>query len=564
MIDAAFATPNSFLSALTYQDGSEPLDEEVQAYVGTINLNFDNSARWYVPADNTLSNGLVTLSNQGGIVLGHEMTALDSERARTSGYTRLDVQNLKSTDGVLELQLDINAETSEPSEDAALDQMSFAGVEGGEGTLQALIALTGDDVNDQNFTNHWFLEQRGSGTLTVTGHEDRFVYLDGSPTSWQIAYFEGDDAPGADDDFSTLGSVSSGAGHWYLVRSDQTGGDGGDPDPDDPSTPPEVTDNVTIGTSASQALAYMADLEDLRKRLGEVRYGAQAGAWAKAFVKKDSVNASGNRGFEQDVYGINIGLDSLVGASESSSWLIGGAFRYSNADQDGIGIGGTTGELDEYSVKGYATWMHEKGSYADIVLQAGRYEQELDGLSNTREARSHADYGTWGFGASIEVGHMFAFAEDENDRRWFNHCFIEPQLELSYFHARGADYRTSTGLKVSQDNADFLTGRAGLVLGKKFSYGTVDELDRRYFQFAVIGGVKHEFLGGDQTIRYAGVNGARASVHADDIDGKRFYYGLNADWQIADDFRLYAQIDREEGDHYTKDYDVSVGMKWSF
>ena len=116
----------------------------------------------------------------------------------------------------------------------------------------------------------------------------------------------------------------------------------------------------------------------------------------------------------------------------------------------------------------------------------------MNGLDNTGTGASHADYGTWGFGASIEIGHTFSLADDVDDRRWFNHFFIEPQLELSYFHARGADYSTSTGLKVSQDNADFLTGRAGLVLGKKFNYGTEDELDRRYFQLAVIGGVKHE------------------------------------------------------------------------
>ena len=135
---------------------------------------------------------------------------------------------------------------------------------------------------------------------------------------------------------------------------------------------------------------------------------------------------------------------------------------------------------------------------------------------------------------------------------------------MSYFHVNGEDYKTSTGLAVSQGDAEFLTGRAGVVLGKKFNYGTVDELDRRYFQVALIGGVKHEFLGGDQTITYRGTDGDSVSVHADDIDGTRFYYGVNFDWQVAENFRIYAQIDREEGDNYTKDYDVSVGAKWLF
>ena len=256
--------------------------------------------------------------------------------------------------------------------------------------------------------------------------------------------------------------------------------------------------------------------------------------------------------------------DVLVHADEDSAWLLGGAFRYSDADQKGLGSGYTTGTLQEYSGKLYATWMHDKGSYADFVLQAGRYEQELEGFDNTGMDKSKANYGTWGFGASVEVGHMFSFDGGVDDRRWFNHWFVEPQLQLSYFLAKGADYTTSTELKVDQGNADFLTGRAGFVLGKKFNYGTVDDLDRRYFQVALLGGVKHEFLSGDQTISYTGVDGAKASVHAGDIDGTRFYYGVNCDWQVTDNFRLYAQASREEGDRYTKDYDISIGGKLLF
>lgn len=426
-----------------------------------------------------------------------------------------------------------------------------------EGTIQVSFDSIKHSEADQSFSNSYFAHQK-EGTLTINGYRGQ-VSARGSTQAWQIAYLTLDQAndlhAGLLDPVQNPVNQSDGnEGYWYLVR----------PSEQSETVTPEITDNVTIGTSSSQAFAYMADLEDLRKRLGEVRYGAQAGAWVKAFAKKDNVSASGNRGFEQDVYGINVGLDTLVGTSESASWLVGGAFRYARADQEGIGIDSTSGDLDEYSIKAYATWMHEKGSYADFVLQAGRYEQELNGLDNTGTGASHADYGTWGFGASIEIGHTFSLADDVDDRRWFNHFFIEPQLELSYFHARGADYSTSTGLKVSQENTDFLTGRAGLVLGKKFNYGTEDELDRRYFQLAVIGGVKHEFLGGDQTIRYTDVDGAQASVHADDIDGTRFYYGLNFDWQVSDSFRLYAQFDREEGDHYTKEYDVSVGAKWSF
>ena len=56
----------------------------------------------------------------------------------------------------------------------------------------------------------------------------------------------------------------------------------------------------------------------------------------------------------------------------------------------------------------------------------------------------------------------------------------------------------------------------------------------------------------------------RRKAEAEDISGTRFYYGLSADWQLAGDWRIYGQISRESGDSYTKDYDVSVGVKRSF
>lgn len=560
----------SMANASSYLTGWADNHAEDSIKEGSVDLSLTNGAVWNVVSQLTASGAVdsdrsvVDSLNLGGGTLNMSYASrnglIDWE---DEGHRQLLVlsgsakeQGLTGTGGTICMDINLADEGSK-NEGLHLDQIVVKGHT--EGTHELSVNFVnglGSVPVDKWHSENWLIEQ-ASGSMTLTGPNGASTFSGrGMVSQWGVRFVPEGEESKLDTDRDSLQNTSAGMpddgkGHWYLVRYDH-------------EAPSEITDNVTIGTSASQALAYMADLEDLRKRLGEVRYGAQAGAWVKAFGKQDRVKASGGRGFKQEVYGINLGLDALAGTSENSSWLVGGAFRYANADQEGVGIGGTTGDRDEYSFKVYATWMHEKGSYADFVLQAGRYEQEIDGLDNTGTGMSHADYGTWGFGASVEVGHMFSFGEETDDRRWFNHWFVEPQLELSYFHAKGADYSTSTGLKVSQDNADFLTGRAGLVIGKKFNYGSIDDLDRRYFQIAVIGGVKHEFLGGDQTIRYTGVDGIRRAAGADDIAGTRFYYGLNADWQMSDDWRLYAQIDREEGDHYTKDYDVSVGLKYSF
>lgn len=35
-------------------------------------------------------------------------------------------------------------------------------------------------------------------------------------------------------------------------------------------------------------------------------------------------------------------------------------------------------------------------------------------------------------------------------------------------------------------------------------------------------------------------------------------------WKASDNIRFYGHIAREKGDHYTQDYFVSLGMKYSF
>lgn len=187
-------------------------------------------------------------------------------------------------------------------------------------------------------------------TLTGPNGQDTFTGR-GMVSMWQVRFVPTGEEDKLDNDRESLdntsaGKPNNGEGHWYLVRHDQ---EITDPDqPVDPDTPPEIHDNITVANSASMALAYDADLEDLRTRLGEVRYGAQDGLWAKAFAKQNRLSGSGLPGFKQEIYGLTLGLDHLVKADEESAWLFGGAFRYSDADQKGLGVGYTTGTLQEY------------------------------------------------------------------------------------------------------------------------------------------------------------------------------------------------------------------------
>ena len=284
---------------------------------------------------------------------------------------------LKGNDGRMIFDMNLVEEKeNEDEEDRLTDQIIVTNK--AEGTHTAQIKFIGDMGKldpQKRYSYNWLVSQGDDSNMTLTNSTGGSDFSGrGWVSVWNLVF-----VPEGEEDLLTteegrkqLTNTGVGKGNWHLVKVDKWVDDppvNPPVDPDKPIIPPEVQDNITVANSASMALAYDADLEDLRTRLGEVRYGAQDGLWAKAFAKQNRLSGSGLPGFKQEIYGLNLGLDHLVKADEESAWLFGGAFRYSDADQKGLGVGYTTGTLQEYSGKLYATWMHDKGSYADFVLQ---------------------------------------------------------------------------------------------------------------------------------------------------------------------------------------------------
>ena len=87
--------------------------------------------------------------------------------------------------------------------------------------------------------------------------------------------------------------------------------------------------------------------------------------------------------------------------------------------------------------------------------------------------------------------------------------------------------------------------------------------NQNYVQFSLDAGMYYEFLA-DQDIRFTDATNYSMSAKAADIGGWTTYYGAGINWKMSDRTRLYGQISREEGDNYTQDYSVSVGVKYAF
>jgi outer membrane autotransporter protein len=525
---------------------------------GTFNMTLLDRAVWHMPHNNTLTN--LAFEDGGSVDFDHDYNFTQD----TPNFKNLTTTTLSGKGGTLGMRIDMAKDADTV---LANDQIIVSGAATGEHKV-AIDFVNGLSSIPEGKTHsaNWLISQGEGSNLTLTNKDGGNTFSGrGMVTVWSLGFVGENEKDKLDTDEGRAevaeNTTGSGQGNWYLIKHD-VALPNPDPDPENPNPapdpepelPPEVADNLLLGTSAAQAMSFSKDDKTLRHRMGEVRYGTQDGSWVRVDAQKDRFET----GFKQKTYGLMVGYDSLTERKKGSVWLLGGAFRYANSDQEALATRQVDGELEQYSVKMYGTWIHDKGSYADIVLQAGRFDQEVNGLDNVGTGTAKADYTTYGFGASVEVGHTFKFSQNAQTN---DHWFVEPQFQLSYFYAKGKDYTTSTGLRVEQGNADFLTGRAGAVFGKKFNLGSIT--DPRYFQLAFTGGLNHEFMG-DQNIRYIGVDGASQTLKAHGIDGTRLYYGLTADWQCTDMLRAYAYFEREEGDGYTQDYDINIGLKYLF
>lgn len=477
------------------------------------------------------------------------LTGPEKSQSSTLPYQKLHVTNLAGT-GVVQFNLRFDDKNGTSS--GVQNGRDALVVHNGEGNHTLYVQYLGDQSSEEpeSLRNSWLVldnsQQADFKLANEGGTVDIGIY------KYSLA---------VEKDTSEIGGGIQG-NYWYLKR-----GVSPDTNPDNPTPPAPGGDDgpftpaadTELSFAGSQRYLHWSDLQDLRKRLGEVRYGCQDGAWARGIFQKDLTDGTeGASGLKQTYYGVNFGFDHLINVSERQMSLLGLSFNVGRAKQRTRSNNNGRGDTDRYGINGYATWALNSGEYADFVLSADYFRQDISTKAN--DIKQTGKYNTFGLGASIEVGKQFSFeSRDLSWGPWYRHTWIEPQLQLSYYWLSGKKYKLSNkGLKVNIKDDDSLIGRAGLVIGTKWNYGeNYGSIDKRFVQAYIKGGVKHDFLGNYKV-------SLNDQIFSKDIGKTTGYYGVGLDWQAAGSTRFYMQLEREHGSHYTKEYEVSVGMKYQF
>ena len=476
---------------------------------GSINLAFKDNAVWQVTESSDLSSLEI---NNAKVDLSY-----NSEQ---SDYKKLFIDSLTGSNGQFIVNTDLET-----------DQTDQIIIQKGSGAHQLFVKPSGQEPSKQAMDSFIVKEVSGSATFDL-GNKNNLV-------EHGLYFYE-----------LASKTNSSNENEWYLRRFIEPTPQPEPDVPSEPETPTGETEAALSGLGGHYALWY-GQQTDLRRRLGEMHEGTQTGVWARGFMEKDRYDGLGSSSVSQRMYGGSIGYDSVLGGFGQNKWIFGFQVRNSHGKQNVNGRWDGRGTLDSFGAGIYSTWINQNGWYADWTFTADWYDHKiratmLDG-TKVRDDRS-----SFGLGTSLEGGVKidFAHSNDGNDF-WF----FEPQVQLAYFWVRGRDFASSNGMKIDQNDMDSLTLRVGYNLGKKITLS--NEPNNRYVQPYLKAGITHEFLG-DQTVT---LNSLKMKSELDDT---RLYAGIGVDWQALENMRLYLQAEKEHGDHFSRDYNISAGLKWQF
>ena len=323
-----------------------------------------------------------------------------------------------------------------------------------------------------------------------------------------------------DDDISANGT------NWYITGVEEK----------ENEVPQTVMDDISF---LYEAAISRLELDTLHKRMGEIRnYENAQGVWFRTSTGEMKSDVS-DSSFENDYYMLQVGYDKKK-VSDKGDWFTG--FAVSRREND-IDFRNGDGESENIGLSLYKSFAGKDNTYFDLI---GKYTYlDTEYKVHNSNSQMKADYNTWAGTLSVEYGKKYTNRDD----KWY----VTPHAQLNYTYVNGEDYRTSTDVKVEQDNIDSLIGRIGIYAGKDF------EKSSHYLKASVLS----EFMGDYG----ATIKGADASL-TKEIDGKDTWteVGIGGNFQVGNSgtTHIYYDVERTFGSRFETQWQGTLGFRISF
>ena len=316
---------------------------------------------------------------------------------------------------------------------------------------------------------------------------------------------------------------------------------GPNPNPDKPDYEQGDYENVIMaGTRAAMTdsmLAWRANAADNFVRSGELRNGAEEGAWARIY--SGSTKYEGNKtDIDSNYYAVQGGFDKAMG----DGWTAGMMFDY--RDGDGDYTNGAEGEHKMYSLGVYGTKDLGDKAYIDLAAKFGTVENDITARNEIGQ-EIKGEYSADSYSLSAQYGKRF---EKGNG-------YFEPQVQLTWAHVGDEEFDASGKigtLNVKQDAFDSLVGRIGIEVGTENDKGNL---------FARLS-LNHEFAGDVDTTYFAKDGGLKTTSY--DVAGTWSELTVGGNYKLSQCANFYADVTKALTGDYKQDWKVNAGFSFSF
>ena len=290
-----------------------------------------------------------------------------------------------------------------------------------------------------------------------------------------------------------------------------------------------------LQTADSMYSSWVLSSDMLQGRLAELKEArSEHGLWAR-------INNGKLRGeaFKNNYQTYQIGYDTAFKDRDGGSmneWLGGAAFEYAKGN---MSYGNGSGEQQTAAVMLYGSKHSQSGDRVDIVLKHGQMKGDIDTFGIAADRR---DYKSRATALSLEYGKRFQREQG---------VYLEPQAQLLVSHINGEAAVTDYGIRVESEGINSAVGRIGLEVGQKYQRSSA------YIKASLL----HEFGGRADTVLTLG---------DETLCDCRYYSGswwelnLGGELELGKNNDLYFDVARSFGGAFQKQWQINVGVRFSF
>ena len=299
----------------------------------------------------------------------------------------------------------------------------------------------------------------------------------------------------------------------------------------------------TRSALTSSILVWRNDMNDMYKRMGDLRIGAESGLWARVYGGRISYDTN-NAYMKNSYWAAQVGIDKRL----ASGWHVGGAFGYN--DGSATYRYGGKGDPKLYTLAAYATRVSEDGQYVDVIAKAGKLSNKFTAYNkySAPALRNYVEgkYDTYGYGISAEYGKKIRMGKG----------FVTPQAELTWSRLSSDSFDAAApsgeSMRVNQSSVNSLIGRLGVVAGVESDKGN----------FYAKASLFHEF-DGDGHILFSepGKTGKHSSFSLKDTWAE---IALGGNYYLSPRSMIYADFTKSFGGDYKVDWRINAGIRFSF